>query len=75
MAIHLSQYLKLVHLRRAMLDHDPVARQVRVERLLLPLSAATLAALYGANNTDAVARSCLGSSGQQSGCRHSLCPS
>lgn|GEM_PF-4973871 len=34
MAIHLSQYLKLVHLRQAMLDHDPVARQVRVERLL-----------------------------------------
>ena len=35
MAVHLSQYLKLVHLRQAMLDHDPVARQVRVERLLL----------------------------------------
>ena len=40
-----------------------------------PRSAAALAALYGANNTDAAARSCPGSSDQQSGCRHRLCPS
>ena len=32
---HLRQHLELVHLRQAVLDHNPVAGQVRVEDLLL----------------------------------------